>query len=148
MSKLIERMRAEITAAMKSGDTTRRDILKVVVGESEATAIRQSKPVTDEMVFAVIRKVVEGNVETTGHMKKEDPRYDKLTQESFILADYLPVTLTLDEVVKELDSIKADIVAAKSDGQATGVAMKLLKGKNLAVEGNTVGQAVKQLRAN
>lgn len=148
MSKLIEQMRAEFTAAMKSGDALRRDTLRTVVGEAEAVAIRQNKPVTDEMVFGVIRKTIEGNVESLAHLPKTDPRHDKLTQESFILTAYLPVVLTLDQVLVELVGVAADITAAKSDGQATGVAMKALKAKQLAVDGNTVTQAVKQIRTS
>jgi uncharacterized protein YqeY len=148
MSKLIEQMRAEITAAMKFGDTVRRDTLKVVVAETESLAIRQSKTATDEMVFGVIRKAIEGNTESLGHLPTTDPRHAKLTQENVILTGYLPVMLSLDQVLAELASVQGDIKAAKSDGQATGVAMKLLKGKNLAVDGNTVGAAVKQIRAS
>lgn len=146
MSKLIEQMRTQITAAMKSGDTVRRDILKVIVGESESAAIRQSKETTDEMVFGVIRKAIEGNSESLTHLPFTDHRHSKLTEENTILTAYLPVTLSLDQVVVELASATAEITAAKSDGQATGVAMKLLKGKQLAVDGNTVTQAVKQIR--
>jgi uncharacterized protein YqeY len=146
MSKLIAQMRQEIAAAMKSGDTVRRDVLKVVVAETESAAIRQSKQATDEMVYGVIRKSIEGNTESLGHLPATDARHGKLTQENAILTSYLPVMLSLDQVVAELATITADITAAKSDGQATGVAMKLLKGKNLAVDGNTVTQAVKQIR--
>jgi uncharacterized protein len=148
MSKLIAQMRTEFTAAMKSGDALRRDTLRTIVGEVEAVAIRQNKPATDEMAFGVIRKTIEGNVESLGHLPKTDPRHDKLTQENFILAAYLPVMLTLDQVLIALTDAKQDIIDAKSDGQATGVAMKVLKTKQLAVDGNTVTQAVKQIRTS
>jgi hypothetical protein len=43
--------------------------------------------------------------------------------------------------------VKDDIVAAGNDGQATGVAMKLLKSKGAAVDGKTVSAAVRKMRA-
>jgi hypothetical protein len=43
--------------------------------------------------------------------------------------------------------VRADIRNAKNDGQATGVAMKHLKGQSLPVQGQDVSAAVRQIRS-
>ena len=48
----------------------------------------------------------------------------------------------MEALASQLESIKG----AKSDGQATGVAMKHLKASGAVFEGNDVAAAVKQIR--
>ena len=53
----------------------------------------------------------------------------------------------LIEIVPLDKPVRAEIIGAKNDGQATGMAMKHLKQKGLAVLGEDVAAAVRQLRA-
>ena len=71
--------------------------------------------------------------------------YAKLGRENVYLETLLPKTLDRDAIRKELEPIAAELKAAKSDGQATGLAVKHLKQKGLAVLGEDVAAAVKQL---
>jgi hypothetical protein len=59
----------------------------------------------------------------------------------------LPKTLDREAIRKELEAVAADLRGAKGEGQATGMAMKHLKGKGLAVLGEDVAVAVKEIRA-
>jgi uncharacterized protein YqeY len=69
-----------------------------------------------------------------------------LRQEIGVLSALLPKQLSVDDIVAALASEHDAIKAAKSDGQATGIAMKHLKSTGAAVSGNDVGAAVKQIR--
>ncbi len=77
----------------------------------------------------------------------ERDAYVRLGQENAYLETLLPRTLDRDAIRKELAPVAAELKAAKSDGQATGLAIKHLKQKGLAVLGEDVSAAVKQLRA-
>ena len=63
-----------------------------------------------------------------------------------MLATLLPRTMSVDDLVAALGAQAEAIRAAKSDGQATGVAMKHLKTTGGAFEGNDVAAAVKKIR--
>jgi hypothetical protein len=58
----------------------------------------------------------------------------------------LPKTLSVEEIAAQLGEVADAIKGAKNDGQATGVAMKHLKSKQLRVLGEDVSAAVKKLR--
>ncbi len=71
-----------------------------------------------------------------------------LRTENAILAALLPAKLGVDALVAALESQREAIRAAKSDGQATGVAMKHLKATGIGgVDGGDVAEAVKRFRA-
>jgi protein involved in sex pheromone biosynthesis len=67
-------------------------------------------------------------------------------EENRILSVLLPQYLTKSEILEKIVDIQNDIKGAKNEGVATGLAMKLLKGLKLPVEGDTVKQAVQELR--
>jgi uncharacterized protein len=58
----------------------------------------------------------------------------------------LPETLDAAAIAKALEPVRAEIIAAKSVGQATGVAMKHLKAQGLKVAGQDVAVAVQTIR--
>lgn len=126
-----------------------KDLLKVVLGDVQQKSA--SGKVSDEQGLGIVKSMIKNNVEKVlVHLKEDDPRHAVIVEENKILASLLPTYLTVDEV-KELlakyDSMVSDLKAAKSEGQATGIAMKYLKSVNAQVEGDTVKQAVQQLRA-
>lgn len=59
----------------------------------------------------------------------------------------LPQVLSVEQIIEALAAVKDAILAADSEGQATGVAMKQLKADGAIVNGKDVALAVKQLRA-
>lgn len=127
--------------------STEKNILKVVLGDIQLKAAGGT--ITDEAGHAIVKKLVKGNEETLGHLKGEDPRRAQYLGENAVLSSLLPTYLTADQVTAELTSagLVEQVKAAKNEGQATGVAMKHLKGKGLAVEGDEVKKAVTALRS-
>lgn len=147
MSNLLKTLKEDITDSVKSGETIKRNVLKVVVGEAEMTALRQNKEVSDEVIFSTIKKVIEGNSTTINARKHVlDWSSQTLDIENKILEAYLPKSLTLDETVGHLLSIKNELTSMKNVGQATGLAMKTLKALNLAVDSKVVIEALNAIR--
>ena len=69
-----------------------------------------------------------------------------LEREIAFLKTILPETLDPSAIEQALEPVRADIIAAKSVGQATGVAMKHLKAQGLKVAGQDVAVAVQTIR--
>lgn len=146
---LIERLKAQTKDAMKAGRTVERDILRLVVGEAQTLEARNNKVPSDEQVEKIIRKMIEGNQETI-NLSKNEESWAKLVEENKILEEWLPKTLTQEEI--EAFFLNSDgpefeqIQNAKNDGQAMGMAMKTLKSADQKVLGDDVKAVVAKIR--
>jgi hypothetical protein len=143
---LLAELKKRMLQAMKSRQTVEKEILRVAIGEIETAAARTGRDATDDEAAAIVKKLVKSNEETLASATDAEQR-QTLEQELSILRAYLPQTLSLDQIVVELAGVADQIRAAKSDGQATGVAMKELKMKGVTAEGKEVARAVAQIRA-
>lgn len=117
------------------------NILKVVLGELQ----RFRKLPDDITCYNTIKKIIANNEEILKYVPKQD-----LIDENIFLKSLLPAELSEEEIGKILCVINSDILEAKSEGQATGIAMKLLKEKangktipNMVVQG-----LIKNIRSN
>jgi len=143
---LLDELKAKITVAAKAKDEVARDVLRLAFGEVQTGEARQSRPLTDDEVAAVLKKLVKSNEETLA-LAGEGPQAPTLRKEIEILSSLLPKKLSIPEIVTALASQAEAIRAAKADGQATGLAMKFLKGTGAAFDGNDVAAAIKTIRA-
>lgn len=143
---LLEDIRKRMLAAMKAGNTVEKEILRVAVGEITTAAGRTGRDASEAEITAIIRKLLKSNEETLPSARSDEER-QTLLQEQEILRSLVPQTLGVDQIAERLAPVADAIRAAKSDGQATGIAMKELKQQGALVEGKDVGQAVAQLRA-
>ena len=112
---------------------------------------RTGKEPKDEEVHAIIRSLITNNNETRKELEQRGQTsheaFARLGRENAYLETLLPKTLDQAAIARELQPIAAELKAAKNDGQATGLAVKHLKQMGLAVLGEDVAAAVKQLRA-
>ncbi len=138
-------LKARAAEAMKAKDAAATSILRLALGEIQTAEARANKPVSNDEAVAIVRKIVKSNVETLAHALP-DARA-ALERENAILLSVLPATLTPAQIAELLAPVADAVRAAKSDGQATGVAMKHLKAGGARVEGTDVTAAVKLLRA-
>lgn len=143
---LLDDIKAQMFAAMKSGDTIAKEILKVAMGEITTDAARAGRKGDDAETQAILRKLMKSNEETLGATTDAEAR-STLERENAVLATFLPKSMTVDEISAALAPVAEAIKAAGNDGQATGVAMKHLKGLGAVVGGKDVGEAVKKIRA-
>jgi uncharacterized protein YqeY len=148
---MLEALRERLTAARKAGETAKMNVLQVVLGDASMVEARTGHKASDEEVEKIIRKVLLGNQETMGHLEQRGQAgaeaHAKLAAESAFLQSLLPQTLSVDAIAAELAAVADALRGAKNDGQATGVAMKHLKGKGLRVLGDDVAAAVRSLRS-
>ena len=127
---LADDLKKRMMQAMKDKDDVARTVLGVARGEVQTAEARANRPLSDEEVAGILRKLVKSNEETLSMAGDADARAPALKKE-----------------IEALASQKDAIRAAKSDGQATGVAMKHLKSTGASFDGADVATAVKQLRS-
>lgn len=147
---LMETLRQKLTESRKAGRPVELSVLQVVLGEATMVEARSGKPPTDEEVEKIVRKTIVGNQETMALMEQKglvNDAHARLAAENAFLQTLMPQTLSVADIVAALADVADGVRAAKNDGQATGVAMKHLKGKGLKVLGDDVSAAVRQLRA-
>jgi uncharacterized protein YqeY len=144
-------LQAMLQDAMKSKNELARDLLRVIMGEVSTRRARTGQEPGDADVNAIIRKLIAGNAETRKELEQRGltthEAYERLGRENAYLETLLPAALDRAAIKKALEPIAGDLKGAKNDGQATGLAMKHLKQKGLAVPGEDVAAAVKELRA-
>jgi uncharacterized protein len=143
---LKDAIRKRITDAMKSKRDVEKEVLRVALGEIQAAENRAGKDLPDEEAHKIIRKLIKSNSETLAVADRPEMK-TKLETENQVLESLLPQRWDLAAIVAALGSIENELKAAKSDGQATGLAMKLLKTHDAPVDGKDVAEAVKQVRS-
>jgi len=142
---LLDQIKAQMFAAMKSGNVTEREILKVAMGEITTDAARPGKKGDDEETLAILKKLVKSNEESI-EASQDEAQKAQLRAEIEVLNAYLPKSLGVADIVAALAPVAEQVKAAGNDGQATGVAMKHLKTLGSVVNGKDVSAAVRQLR--
>lgn len=143
---LLDEIKARMFKAMKAGDAIEKEILRVAIGEITTDSARPGRKGNDDEAQAILRKLVKSNEETIGTLE-EGEKKSTLQREIQILNEFLPKSLSEDEVVAALAPVVDSIRGATNDGQATGVAMKHLKASGALVDGKVVTKAVQRMRA-
>ncbi len=141
---VVDTLKARAAEAMKSKDAVAVAVLRLALGEIQTAEARANKALADDEAVAIVRKLVKSNEETLALSQGEQKK--TLERENAILTSVLPATLTPAQIQAQLASVADAIRSAKSDGQATGVAMKHLKAAGASVQGSDVTSAVKQMR--
>jgi uncharacterized protein YqeY len=142
---LLDQIKARMFQAMKSGNVTEREILKVAMGEITTDAARAGRKGDDEEALGLLKKLVKSNEESI-EASQDETQKAQLRAEIAVLNDFLPKALGVLEIVAALAPVSEAIKAAGNDGQATGVAMKHLKSLGSVVNGKDVSAAVRQVR--
>jgi uncharacterized protein YqeY len=141
MSKFFK-IKARIFECMKSGDNETRDILKTLVGELQAKAIKENMAeVSDNLVERTVKSFKENAAACLA--VRED---EKVEREIAIYEDLLPKYESVEQIVLMLSNHAEALSNAKATGPATGMAMGILKKAGYNVQGQDVANAVKTIR--
>ena len=113
---LKQRIQTELTAAMRSGDTLRRDVLRMATSSAYNLEKRQGKPLSDDELLQVLSREVKTRRESVDAFRK-GAREDLATKEEAeiaILQEYLPQALSEEE----LRSLVGEAIVATGAGSA------------------------------
>jgi len=143
---LQKRMTEELKQAMKSGDTVRRDTLRMLISSVKNAEITKQASLTDADILGVAAKDVKRHQESIDAFKKGN-RPDLVAKEEAemaILQGYLPKQMSHEEIVAAAREVIA-AVGAKGPGDKGKVMQQLmpkLKGK---ADGKEINEVVTQL---
>jgi uncharacterized protein len=146
---LKEKINDDLKSAMKSGETFRRDVLRMVASAVKNMEIEKGireEGLADEEVIAVLSRLVKQRKDSAEQFLKggRQDLAEKEQQEIELLLTYLPDQLGEEEIKKAvLETIAETGASSQADlGKVMGLTMKKLKGK---ADGNLVRQIAESL---
>jgi uncharacterized protein len=145
---LKERIQTELTAAMRSGDTLRRDVLRMATNSAYNLEKRQGKPLSDDELLQVLTREVKTRRESVDAFRKggREDLAGKEEAEIAILQEYLPQALSEEEVRGLVD--EAIAVTGASSPRDMGKVMGWLAPKTRGrADGKRVSELVAQALA-
>ncbi len=145
---LRERLHDDTTAAMRSGDSLRRDVLRMVQDAIYKTEKAKRVTLSEDEVLGVITREVKTRRESVVAFRQggRDDLADKEEAEIAILADYLPQQLTDDELRALVDEAVAatGATSARDLGKVMGWLSPRIRGR---AEGKVASGLVAQALA-
>ena len=143
---LKDRIRADVADAMRAGDTSRRDVLRMILAAVKQEEVDEQTELDDDGVQSVLIKQAKQRRESIADAEKAN-RPDLAAQEEaelLIINDYLPGKLTEDEVRAAASAVITDMGASEMQdmGRVMGQLMPKLKGQ---ADGRMVSQVVSEL---
>ena len=99
MSETYERIQENIKNAMKSGNTSTRDTLRMVVSDIKNKTVNEGKEITEEVVVSCLKKFAKQEEDAIASAKtaNRNDLVDKATLELSIVSEFLPKMLSEDE---------------------------------------------------
>lgn len=144
---LVEQMKAKLVEAMKQKNETQKNILRVVLGDVETAELRSKKKLSDDAVQDVIYKRMDSNIEVI-NIKGTEAQHNTLKEEIDVLQSFVPVRWNEDKIEHMLSLFAlSEILGAKADGQAIGLARAKLTELGATYDGKVVKSVVEKLRA-
>lgn len=139
MAKLTERIRAELTEAMKARDAVRTSTLRLLQAAFKNEQIEKGHELSDEEAVAVVRRAVkqrQDSIEQFGKGGRQD-LVDKETAELAILKAYLPEQMSDLETEKLVQDVIA-MVGADSKKDIGRVIKEIMTTHRGRVDGKRV----------
>jgi uncharacterized protein YqeY len=145
---LKERIQTDLTAAMRSGDSLRRDVLRMATNAAYNVEKRQQKPLTEDELVTVLSREVKTRRESVEAFRKGG-REDLATKEEAeiaILQEFLPRALSDEELRGLVEAAVADTGAAspRDMGKVMGRLAPMTRGR---ADGKRVSELVAQALA-
>lgn len=139
---LIERVKNMLAAANLEKDELKKNILKVLLGETQRL---HSQP-DDKQVMGIVRKMIESNSQMLEYAVENKKLTDKLNAENAILGELLPVMATEEEIKAVLVTLPA-MDSGLSEREFIPLAFKYLQSIKLEVDNKLVIKVIKELIA-
>jgi uncharacterized protein len=129
---IVQRMRAQLTESMKARDTVRTGFLRYwIAALTLGTGAEMSEADAIKKMRGVLREARSGPTTFS-------------PEELALLREWVPPTLTADQIREALTPVADQIKAAPKEGMAMGLAMKTLSGQQ--VESEDVKAAILAIR--
>ena len=148
MTDLAGRLLDDLKAAMRSGDATRRDVLRFLRADVHNVEIERGHPLADDEVLAVIRRQIKqrrDSIEQFARGGRQD-LVDSEERQISVLQTYLPAEMSRPELLEIARAVAAEVGAR---GPADmGRLMPALRARvGTRAEGRTVAEVAREVLA-
>ncbi len=143
---LRQKLADDLKQAMKSGDTARRSVLRMVMAAVHNAEIARQGALADSDILGIIAKEVRQRQESIAAFKQGD-RPELVSQEEAelaILQEYLPRQMSRDEIIEAARSVIAE-VGAQGPGDKGKVMPKLIAQLKGRADGREINAIVTEL---
>ena len=138
---LNQRLKGELTQAIKSKDSTKRDVLRFLMSAIHYQEIEKKEPLSEDEILSVLSKQVKQRKETIEASLSTRPELAAKEQaELDILVTYLPKQLTSEELMSIITTTIEDL--QKQGVPDQGIVMKTVMAK---VKGKASGKTVSEI---
>ncbi len=144
MSELSTRLQNDLKEAMRSSDTTRRDVVRFLRSEIHNVEIERGHSLSDDEIVAVVQRQIkqrQDSIEQFAHGGRQDLVKNEQTQIA-VLETYLPPQMSEDEVL-DLARQVVDELGASGPGDMGRVMPELRQRIGPRAQGNVVAQAAR-----
>jgi len=148
VSPLKQKLTDDLTRALKSGDTVRRSVIRLVMAAIKNAEIARRSSLNDADIMGIIAKEIRQRRESIEAFKQGD-RPDLVAQEETelaILDEYLPQQMTREEIVEAARLIIKE-VEAQGPGDKGKVMSKLIAQLKGRADGREINAVVTELLA-
>ena len=145
-ANLKQKLSDDLKQAMKSGDTVKRDTLRMLMSAINNAEIAKRSSLEDSDILGVIAKEVKQRQESIESFKQGN-RADlvaKEEEELAILQAYLPEQMTHEAIVEEARKVIA-AVGAQGPGDKGKVMQQLMPGLKGRADGKEINAVVSEL---
>jgi len=145
---LQQRLTADLRQALKTGDKTRRSVIRMVIAGIKNAEIANSAPLDDSGVIDVLSKQVKQHRESITEFSKGN-RQDLVAKEEAELAiilEYLPKQMSREEIVAAARRVMEQ-VGARGPGDKGKVMSQLMSQLKGSADGREVSDVVSELLA-
>jgi uncharacterized protein len=130
---LLDKIDTDLKAAMKAGDTTRTETLKMLKSDIAYEKGKTGKELADDQLIEVMSRSAKRRRESIKEFQKGNRQdlVDIETRQLAVVEEYLPKQMTEEEIDRHVSDKIAAIgtITQKEIGKVMGEIMKELKGK-------------------
>jgi len=141
-----EQLNEDLKAAMKSGDTFRKDTLRLLMAAIKQSEVDTRTTLSEDQVYGLLQTEAKKRRESINEAQKmgRGEIAEREQAELTIIESYLPQQLTKDEIEVEVRKAiqESGATSAKEMGNVMKVLMPRVKGK---ADGKLVNDVVKSL---
>lgn len=139
-------LESELKEAMRTGDKTRRDTMRMVLSAVKLAEVDRREPLGEEELLKVLKKEANARRETIQDAEKaaRDDLVENAQAELEILEEFLPEPLTNDEIASMAHKVIEELEATGMEdmGRVMGDMMSRVAGR---AEGKQVSDIVRRL---
>ncbi|HUZ03309.1 MAG TPA: GatB/YqeY domain-containing protein [Thermomicrobiaceae bacterium] len=149
MPDLAARLLDDLKAAVRSGDATRRDVLRYLRADIHNVEIERGHPLADDEVETVIRRQIKqrrDSIEQFARGGRQD-LVDSEERQITVLQTYLPASMSRQELLETARAVAAEVGA--SGPRDMGRLMPVLQARvGVRAEGRAIAEVAREVLAS